>query len=84
MPFANAWLEKRGENNITVNIVAPGRVETADHIMLLKDDELNKCTLKRFASPEEVADTVLYFLSPLSDGVSGHTIYVSGGEIMPV
>ena len=37
----------------------------------------------RPASPEEVANVVLFFASPLSDFVTGQEINVSGGHQIP-
>ncbi|MPN63918.1 hypothetical protein SDC9_211685 [bioreactor metagenome] len=42
------------------------------------------CPLGKHASVDDVANAVLFFLSPDGDGVTGQTLYVSGGEIMPM
>jgi enoyl-[acyl-carrier-protein] reductase (NADH) len=38
--------------------------------------------LGRYASVEDVADAVLYFLSPGAAGITGQTLYVAAGEVM--
>ena len=35
--------------------------------------------MARFGEPEDIANAVLFFSSPLSDYVTGQTINVSGG-----
>ena len=84
--FCKTLALEEGDHNITVNIVAPGQVFPAG--MTLKRDivtDLNpvEIPLKRFASPEDVAEAVLYFVSPAASGITGQTLFVAGGEIMP-
>ncbi len=89
--FCKTVALEEGENNILVNIVSPGkivsRVKTAEDLAQNRvyDEDTNaKCPLGRFATPEDVAKAVLFFASPESDGITGQTLYVSGGEIMPM
>ncbi len=66
--------------NILVNAVAPGPVDTE----LLSDEVKKKLAelsmLKRIATPEEIAHTVLYLIE--NDYVTGEVVDVNGGRYM--
>ncbi len=71
-----------GKKNINVNCVSPGFIKTD---MTNKINENHKETLKsripldRFGDPEDVANTVVFLCSNLSDYITGETIHVNGG-----
>tara|TARA_Y100001970_G_scaffold222982_1_gene274424 strand:- start:20 stop:757 length:738 start_codon:yes stop_codon:yes gene_type:complete len=71
-----------GKKNIKVNCISPGFIITD---MTNKIDENYKETLKskiplnRFGDPKEVANTVLFLSSNLSNYITGETIHVNGG-----
>ena len=71
-----------GKKNINVNCVSPGFISTE---MTNKIDQNYKEILKaripldRFGEPKEVANTVLFLCSNLSDYITGETIHVNGG-----
>ena len=71
-----------GKKNINVNCVSPGFITTN---MTNKIDENYKETLKsripldRFGDPKDVANTVLFLCSNLSNYITGETIHVNGG-----
>ena len=71
-----------GKKNINVNCVSPGFITTE---MTNKIDQNYKEILKsriplaRFGEPKEVANTVLFLCSNLSDYITGETIHVNGG-----
>lgn len=74
-----------GPFGITVNAVAPGRIDTP----LMRgtanaaNDAVKAITpMRRFGSPEEVADTVLFLTSDAARFVTGQTIDVAGGWLM--
>ena len=70
--------------NIRVNAVAPGVIESSgldtypepikNYFQRMRDDNL----MKRFGTVEDVANTVLFYSSPLSSYISGTTLYVDG------
>jgi len=70
--------------NVRVNVVAPGAIET-DMNQELKDDknELNKVLrrvpLRRIGSPEEIANMVEFLASDKASYVTGSTFVVDGG-----
>jgi 3-oxoacyl-[acyl-carrier protein] reductase len=79
---------------INVNAVAPGFTNTRLTQPKGRGDELGvpeeqrQATLKkipmgRFGEPEDIANAVLFFASPLSDFVTGQSINVSGGMQIP-
>jgi 3-oxoacyl-[acyl-carrier protein] reductase len=79
---------------INVNAVAPGFTNTRLTAPKQKGDELGvpedqrqamltKIPLGRFGEPEDIANAVLFFASPLSDFVTGQEINVSGGMQIP-
>ena len=71
-----------GKKNININCVSPGFITTE---MTNKIDQSYKEILKsripldRFGEPKEVANTVLFLCSDLSDYITGETIHVNGG-----
>lgn len=91
--FCKTLALEEGENGITVNIVAPGRVTEEGSGSLMSDTEswdsiekeqISKTPLGRSATAKDVANAVLYFASPLSSCITGQTIFVTGGELMPM
>jgi NAD(P)-dependent dehydrogenase (short-subunit alcohol dehydrogenase family) len=78
---------------ITVNAVAPGKVDTpmlrrewSWEAQLLKRDpkEIERATvssipLGRLAQPEDVAKGVIFLLSEYADYITGHTLNITGG-----
>lgn len=73
-------------HGITVNTVAPGYIET-DMIEGVTDKHLqwalNAIPLGRFGSPEEVASAVRFLSLPEASYITGHTLVVDGGWVMP-
>jgi enoyl-[acyl-carrier protein] reductase I len=73
-----------GGGNIRVNALSAGPIKTlaasgiGDFRYILKWNEYN-APLKRSVTIEEVGDTALYLLSPLSRGVTGEVLHVDSG-----
>jgi len=71
-----------GKKNIQVNCVSPGFIKTD---MTEKISEEYKEVLKsriplaRFGDPKDIANTVTFLCSDLSDYITGETIHVNGG-----
>lgn len=68
--------------NIRVNAVAPGVVETEMGQSIPAENRaamLTQIPLNRFAQPEEIGNTVLFLASDLSSYLTGQTIHVNGG-----
>ena len=79
---------------INVNAVAPGFTNTRLTQAKSKGDPLGvpeeqrqatlaKIPMGRFGEPEDIANAVLFFASPLSDFITGQTLNVSGGMQIP-
>tara|TARA_B100000029_G_scaffold316601_1_gene309004 strand:- start:179 stop:916 length:738 start_codon:yes stop_codon:yes gene_type:complete len=71
-----------GKKNINVNCVSPGFIITE---MTNKIDQnyrevlKSKIPLNKFGDPKDVANTVIFLCSNLSDYITGETIHVNGG-----
>jgi 3-oxoacyl-[acyl-carrier protein] reductase len=80
--FARSLAREIGSRNVTVNVVAPGFVQTDMTAALpdaRKDELLGQIPLKRFAGPDEVAGTVTWLASDAAAYVTGAVIPVDGG-----
>lgn len=79
-----------GHRGVNVNVVKAGLVETDStrrlpHADLMFAGRTEKTMVgDRVLTAEDVADTVLYLASPLSDMVQGQTITVDGGAAIHV
>ena len=74
-----------GKNNINVNAVAPGLIETdavRNHPKYEKIKELQKkdTPIKRVGLPDDVANAVLFFASDEATYISGDILHVTGGR----
>jgi len=70
---------------VTVNAVAPGFIETAMTETLTEETRgkmLELIPLKRFGTAENVANVVMFLLSPAADYVTGQVINCDGGMVM--
>jgi 3-oxoacyl-[acyl-carrier protein] reductase len=71
--------------NIKVNIVAPGIVNTemAKHDIKKKyDTYISRIPLRYIAHPDDIANTVMFLVSPKAKYITGSTIHVNGGMLM--
>jgi 3-oxoacyl-[acyl-carrier protein] reductase len=79
---ARSLAREVGSRGIRVNVIAPGFVET-DMTANLTDDQRNKILssipLARYASPEEIAETVFFLSSDNARYITGAVIPVDGG-----
>ena len=71
-----------GKKNITVNCVSPGFI-VSNMTAKISDEytELMKSriSLNKFGNPEDVANSIAFLSSNLSDYITGETLHVNGG-----
>ena len=71
--------------SITVNAVAPGFIKTAMTDKLSEQDRqmfLDNIPLKRAGQPKDIANAVLFLVSPLADYITGQVLTIDGGLVM--
>ncbi|HEX4049279.1 MAG TPA: 3-oxoacyl-ACP reductase FabG [Steroidobacteraceae bacterium] len=83
--FTKALAREVATRNITVNTVAPGFIET-DMTAALNEAQraayLAQIPMGRFGTVEEVAQAVLFLVSPSAAYITGQTVHVNGGMYM--
>lgn len=83
--FSKSLAREVGSRNITVNVVAPGFIDT-DMTRELSEDQraaiFQNIPLARLGQAQEIAAAVVYLASPLGAYVTGETIHVNGGMYM--
>jgi len=83
--FSKSLAQEIGSRNITVNVVAPGFIDT-DMTRILPEDQktamLAQIPLSRLGEGEDIANAVLYLVSPAGSYVTGETLHVNGGMLM--
>jgi len=80
--FSKSLAKELGSRNITVNVVAPGYIETAMTENLPEDTQKalkGSIPLRRLGEPDDVAWSVLFLASEEGGYITGHTLNVSGG-----
>ncbi|PHR25740.1 MAG: short-chain dehydrogenase [Hoeflea sp.] len=77
--LANEW----GASGVRVNVVAPGPVDTPLIASLHTVEDRKRWTaqipLRRYGQPSEIADAILFLLSPQASYINGHVLTVDGG-----
>lgn len=84
--FSKSLAREVGSRGITVNIVAPGFIET-DMTRDLTEEQrtaiLSQIPLNRLGTVDDVAQAVVFLASPLAAYITGETLHVNGGMYMP-
>lgn len=73
------------KHNIYVNAVCPGPIETdmsTQWTAEYRQQVLSRIPLGKLGIPQNVADTVLFLASRMSDFITGETININGGTYM--
>ena len=86
MGFARSLAVELGPDGITVNSVAPGRIDTPmarGAAAGMNEACLTNIPLGRMGSPEDVAEVVAFLASDAAAYLTGATIDVGGGSFMP-
>ena len=83
--FTKSLALEGARNNITVNAICPGFIDT-DMVRSIPADALEKVVQKipmqRLGQPDEIARTVTFLASPASGYITGQVIAVNGGLYM--
>lgn len=69
-----------GPDNITVNCIAPGPIQTGWIDSKLEKQVLPSIPLRRVGYPEDIADCVVFLASKQAQWITGQVIKVSGGH----
>jgi 3-oxoacyl-[acyl-carrier protein] reductase len=83
--FSKSLAREVGSRGITVNVVAPGFIDT-DMTRALpeaqRDALLGQIPLARLGDPAEIAQAVAFLASPGAAYITGETLHVNGGMYM--
>ena len=83
--FSKSVARELASRNITVNVVAPGFINTDMTGVLpekVKESMLQGIPLKRIGEPKDIANALLFLASDLSNYITGQVINVDGGMVM--
>jgi 3-oxoacyl-[acyl-carrier protein] reductase len=83
--FVNAFTPIAAEQDVTVNAVAPGFIETqmtAAIPLLIREAGRRMNAMSQGGQPVDVAETVAWFAHPGSSGVTGNVVRVCGQSLL--
>ena len=69
-----------GKYGITVNIVAPGPIQTGWMSKEVEEIQAKNCPLERIGQPEDVADVVAFLASEQARWITCQRLFVGGGN----
>ena len=83
--FSKSLAREVGSRGITVNVVAPGFIET-DMTQALPEAQktamLGQIALGRLGAPSDIANAVAFLAGPSAAYITGETMHVNGGMYM--
>ena len=84
--FSKSLAKEIGSRGITVNVVAPGFIDT-DMTRALpdaaKEGLLGQIALGRLGEADDIAQAVAFLAGPAAGYITGETLHVNGGMYMP-
>jgi 3-oxoacyl-[acyl-carrier protein] reductase len=83
--FSKSMAKELASRGITVNIVAPGFIETDMTAVLpgqVKEDLVSRIPLAKLGNANDVANAVMFFVSDEASYITGQTLNVDGGMVM--
>lgn len=83
--FSKSLAQEMGSRGITVNVVAPGFIDTDMTEVLpdiVKEKMLERIPLRRMGKPDDIAEAVAFLASDAANYITGETIQVNGGLYM--
>ena len=84
--FSKSLAREIGPRGITVNVVAPGFIDTQMTQALPEESRrqlLAQIALGRLGAPIDIAEAVGFLASPAAAYITGETLHVNGGMYMP-
>jgi len=82
--FTKAAANDLAQHGIRVNMVSPGRIrDDASEVIAEASGRLSQIPLRREGEPEEVAAVVRFLCGPGASYMTGQTVLVNGGLVMP-
>jgi 3-oxoacyl-[acyl-carrier protein] reductase len=82
--YSRAAAYELGRYGITVNVVAPGPIQTGWMAAPLEAQVVQRIPLGRVGTPDDVADVAVLLASEQARWITGQTLYVGGGHVMPL
>lgn len=83
--FCRALSQELGPSGTTVNAVAPGVVQTKMMDQFSTEEQAilrEEIPFKRFAKPQEIADTIEFITSKKANYITGEVLRINGGWLM--
>ncbi|HHF7343909.1 TPA: 3-oxoacyl-ACP reductase FabG [Legionella feeleii] len=83
--FTKSLAQEIASRGITVNVVAPGFIDTDMTSTLpdmVKEEMLKRIPMKRLGKAEDIAEVVAFLASDSANYITGETIHVNGGMYM--
>ncbi|MBB4607686.1 3-oxoacyl-[acyl-carrier protein] reductase [Xanthomonas arboricola] len=84
--FSKSLAKEIGSRGVTVNVVAPGFIDT-DMTKALPEEAkaalLLQIALGHLGAPEDIANAVAFLAGPSAGYITGETLHVNGGMYMP-
>lgn len=83
--LSKSLAQEMGSRGITVNVVAPGFIQTdmTDALPdMVREEMLKRIPMKRMGKVEDVAEVVSFLASDAANYITGETIHVNGGMYM--
>ncbi|MCW8399599.1 3-oxoacyl-ACP reductase FabG [Legionella sp. PATHC038] len=83
--FSKSLAQEIGSRGITVNVVAPGFIDTDMTAALpdmVKEEMLKRIPMRKLGDPKDIAEAVAFLASESAKYITGETIHVNGGMYM--
>lgn len=83
--FSKSLAQEMASRGITVNVVAPGFIDTdmtSALPELVKEETLKRIPMKRLGTVDEIANMVTFLASDKAAYITGQTLHVNGGMFM--
>jgi 3-oxoacyl-[acyl-carrier protein] reductase len=77
--YSRSAAAEMGKYGVTVNIVAPGPIQTGYLPPKAVEEIASTTPLRRVGEPEDIADVVVFLASEQARWITGQLIYVGGG-----